>query len=123
MKIVRLSKSFSTNVRVSHVLSGWHRSSQKFHYPEKVESFSPCSNPIVSFTDSTETLMISTDPHPDQNLEIDPPISESGVLSTESTTFSYFPHNRFNQWKFAYFLLRGDVTPQLTFALMLFLPL
>jgi hypothetical protein len=47
--------------------------------------FSPCSDPFISLTDGTETLMISTDPHPDQNVRIDPPISESSVLSTEST--------------------------------------
>jgi hypothetical protein len=54
-------------------------------YPGKVESFSASSKPIVSLTDGTETLVISIDFHPDQNVEIDPSISESSVPSTEST--------------------------------------
>jgi hypothetical protein len=68
-----------------------------FTYREKVEHFSPSSSPIVSLTDGTETLMISTDPHADQNVEIEPLISESSVLSTESTDAQLISTTRFNQ--------------------------
>jgi hypothetical protein len=83
MKIVRLSQSLFTNVRVSCVLYGWHSSSQKPTCSEK--SFSPSSNLIASLTDDTDAPPISTDPHRDQNIEMDPPIAKSSVLSTEST--------------------------------------
>jgi hypothetical protein len=38
-------------------------------------------------------------------------------------TLSLFPHTRFNQWKFAYLLLRADYTPRLTLSSTLYLSL
>jgi hypothetical protein len=54
-------------------------------YPEKVESFSPSSNPIMSFTDDRQIHIIPADAHLQQGVENERPISESSVLSTEST--------------------------------------
>jgi hypothetical protein len=54
-------------------------------YPGKEEHCTPTSDPTVSVPDGRQSQIISTDPWPDQNVEIDPTISQSCMLSTGST--------------------------------------
>jgi hypothetical protein len=99
--------------------TGVHKSSA---YHEKVESFPPSSEPIMPLTDGAETLMISTDPHPDQNAEMDPRISKSSVPSTESTDAQLISTRSVQPVEIHPFLSRRDFTPHFAFSSMTCLP-
>jgi hypothetical protein len=74
-------KPFFSDINTLCLLFGWHWRSEKIYFCVKnVESHHPMSKSIVSSAYSTEDQTISTD-----LMEIDPHISQSCVLSTEST--------------------------------------
>jgi hypothetical protein len=74
-------KSFFSDVAALCVLLGRHWRLEKIHFSmEKLESHHPMSKSIVSSANGTEDQTISTD-----SMEMKPHLSQSCLLSTEST--------------------------------------